>query len=750
MRPTRPAYAGPTVYHVASGVRNPFRYGRLVELVQAWFTEHPLYDSDGQPIVVPGLVVPRTRPGAAPADPGLHGHGPGREGGRLAAHPGPPGRMDGRPGGAAPPGRPGPGLRRAVRRLHRDRGSLPGGPAPRPVGPHGRRRPPGLLPRPGRHRLGALRPGHPPALGHRARPGAHDAGQVDQAQPGRPGQQGHPLPRSPPGRLRPREHPDRLQRGRLLRLAGLPPPGPGRAGRSSWPTWWPRPPPSCSSTAGTGATSCGPSTVGTRAPRSTGSGTTGGSSSTTSSWPSRSPTGSPGSASTGPSATGPSSSPAPWTWWSSRSARCSTPSSAPASGEADGSLHRPARRAAPHRRGPGPGAGRVRRGRGPPAGGVHGLRRLGQRPAHAGGGGLPGGGQPRGQAGRHRPPAGLARRALAQGRRGLANPCCPSARSTAGARSDAGRTSAAALAGGRPSAAGVRIGTSRGGPVDEGAGLRTEPARASPLPGWPPCSARGGGGHRPPPARWTAGAPELPGDGLVPPHARCSRASAAPTWPRWTAGARATSRTWSASRSSPATRWSASSSTGGTDHAGRQLAPGHPGGDRAGARLCPPAHPPGLPLLRRRASTGLCGNVAFGALEPGPADRLLRRHRRRMVDRAPVRPRLPAPRRARVVLRRGRRDGRAHRLRRPRRAVGRGGRRRRGGRGRAPEPWVWHASPRCTTWSAPAPTARSRSGPSTPTSGAGPRPWAPTPWSRPISWPGPSGAGRDRWSWPDV
>jgi HAD superfamily hydrolase (TIGR01490 family) len=51
-------YNGPSVYHVASGVRNPFRYGRLVELVQTWFTEHPLYDSDGQPIVVPAWSFP--------------------------------------------------------------------------------------------------------------------------------------------------------------------------------------------------------------------------------------------------------------------------------------------------------------------------------------------------------------------------------------------------------------------------------------------------------------------------------------------------------------------------------------------------------------------------------------------------------------------------------------------------------------------------------------------------------------------
>jgi alcohol-forming fatty acyl-CoA reductase len=46
------------VVHVASGVRNPLRYGRLVELVQSWFTDHPIYDSDGQPIVVPDWSFP--------------------------------------------------------------------------------------------------------------------------------------------------------------------------------------------------------------------------------------------------------------------------------------------------------------------------------------------------------------------------------------------------------------------------------------------------------------------------------------------------------------------------------------------------------------------------------------------------------------------------------------------------------------------------------------------------------------------
>jgi alcohol-forming fatty acyl-CoA reductase len=53
-----PDAAGPVVYHVASSVRNPLRYGDLVDLVRSWFTEHPLYDSDGQPIVVPEWSFP--------------------------------------------------------------------------------------------------------------------------------------------------------------------------------------------------------------------------------------------------------------------------------------------------------------------------------------------------------------------------------------------------------------------------------------------------------------------------------------------------------------------------------------------------------------------------------------------------------------------------------------------------------------------------------------------------------------------
>jgi HAD superfamily hydrolase (TIGR01490 family) len=53
-----PDPSGPTVYQVASGARNPLHYGQLVDLVQNWFTERPLYDNRGQPIVVPKWSFP--------------------------------------------------------------------------------------------------------------------------------------------------------------------------------------------------------------------------------------------------------------------------------------------------------------------------------------------------------------------------------------------------------------------------------------------------------------------------------------------------------------------------------------------------------------------------------------------------------------------------------------------------------------------------------------------------------------------
>ena len=50
--------AEPEVVQVASGSANPLRYRRLVGMVQQWFSEHPLYDAKGQPIVVPAWSFP--------------------------------------------------------------------------------------------------------------------------------------------------------------------------------------------------------------------------------------------------------------------------------------------------------------------------------------------------------------------------------------------------------------------------------------------------------------------------------------------------------------------------------------------------------------------------------------------------------------------------------------------------------------------------------------------------------------------
>jgi fatty acyl-CoA reductase len=50
--------ADPEITQVASGSVNPLRYRQLVDLVREWFTARPLYDSEGQPIVVPDWSFP--------------------------------------------------------------------------------------------------------------------------------------------------------------------------------------------------------------------------------------------------------------------------------------------------------------------------------------------------------------------------------------------------------------------------------------------------------------------------------------------------------------------------------------------------------------------------------------------------------------------------------------------------------------------------------------------------------------------
>ena len=46
------------ITQVASGTRNPLRYRQLVNLVNGWFTENPLYDRKGQPIAVAKFSFP--------------------------------------------------------------------------------------------------------------------------------------------------------------------------------------------------------------------------------------------------------------------------------------------------------------------------------------------------------------------------------------------------------------------------------------------------------------------------------------------------------------------------------------------------------------------------------------------------------------------------------------------------------------------------------------------------------------------
>ncbi len=197
----------------------------------------------------------------------------------------------------------------------------------------------------------------------------------------------------------------------------------------------------------------------------------------------------------------------------------------------------------------------------------------------------------------------------------------------------------------------------------------------------------------------------------------------------------------SASRSSPATRWSAPS-TGGTDHAGRLLAPGTRVVIEPVLGCAARRHRPALPRLRRGPDGCCAATSPFGAPRARPADRVLRRHRRRLVDRGLVAHAVQLHAVPDVALRRGRRHGRADRLRRPRRARGRRGRRRRGGRGRGRDP-----RPGVHGGAVPPGPPRHRlyghgRGQARPPARLGPRRWGPTRWWRPTSWPGPSGAGR--------
>ena len=50
--------SAPRITQVASGGVNPLKYQVMVDYIRGWFTEHPLYDAEGQPIVVPEWKFP--------------------------------------------------------------------------------------------------------------------------------------------------------------------------------------------------------------------------------------------------------------------------------------------------------------------------------------------------------------------------------------------------------------------------------------------------------------------------------------------------------------------------------------------------------------------------------------------------------------------------------------------------------------------------------------------------------------------
>ena len=98
------------------------KYRVLVDNVSGWFTEHPIYDAEGQPIVVPEFRFPGRGRVQAQLDAGPVGDHEGRAAAAGAAAARPAGRPVGPPRDQADGGRAGARVRRAVRALHRVRG----------------------------------------------------------------------------------------------------------------------------------------------------------------------------------------------------------------------------------------------------------------------------------------------------------------------------------------------------------------------------------------------------------------------------------------------------------------------------------------------------------------------------------------------------------------------------------------------------------------------------------------------------
>ena len=222
-----------------------------------FFQRNPLYDDRGQPIIVPEWSFPgrgrvqrqlrradtamtlRGEAAHCPADPGQAG---------AAGRPdrGPPRAWPSGPWATSSSTAPTPRPRRAT-------GSTTCSSCGTPATPTTR------------HRFGFdpavidwdryVHEIHLPSVVEHARVRTKPGKSVVDKRPDRPAA-GHPVAGPAPGRLRPRAHPHGLQRGRLLRLAGQPPPVARASGLASSPTSCARRRRSSPSTGATGATSC--------------------------------------------------------------------------------------------------------------------------------------------------------------------------------------------------------------------------------------------------------------------------------------------------------------------------------------------------------------------------------------------------------------------------------------------------------------------------------------------------------------
>ena len=286
------------VYHVATGNRNPLHYRRLVDLVREYFGEHPLYDSSGQPIVVPpwqftarGRALKQLERGVKALDTAEK---------VVASLP-----IRGKRAEVT--------ARLEERRNEGERAleyvRLYGAYAETEAIFDDKRLVElwNSLDDADHATFGFdttvidwqryVQEIHLPSVVRQARVphhGGHQGGAVAL----RPGQAGHPLPRPAHGRLRPREHPHRLQRGGAA-TRGWPPAGcPTRTGSASCSGCWARGPGCSPSTSATGATSSATSTAATRTPAPTSSATTPRRCSATCCSTSRSPPGSAGCGST--------------------------------------------------------------------------------------------------------------------------------------------------------------------------------------------------------------------------------------------------------------------------------------------------------------------------------------------------------------------------------------------------------------------------------------------------------------------